>query len=208
MLGKPIAIFKRELLASSAVKNDFIHPLNFCVSLHDFSRLKHLHDKSLLLSYMANTRSNPLRSTIENVLKTVESDYIKVGKTGECSYNWNISVPIETPSYDLTLLSSLCSISVPGLGYDCQRYWEIPLAHTALIAWEHDLIIPNDFVNGYDCIKVSSLDELMITIRSISSDINKYVDIANRGFETLMKHHTSLQRAQFFLSVVTERVSK
>lgn len=97
------------------------------------------------------------------------------------------------------LASSRIGISVRGLGYDTQRYWEIPHAGAMLLAENPRTVIPENFV--------PEVEAVFGDPRRLTDQVTRLLeagtsDIAAQGQEKVLREHTSVRRAE----VVLERL--
>lgn len=193
------AVFKRELNSSAKLEPGTpIFPLPFAAEDRYFPTEPPR--KDLALSFLANMNTNPLRYSIHQRIAALRhEDPIVSGSTNECSYNGRNGHALATPRYRGILLRSRISINVPGAGYDCARYWEIPAAGAMLMTWEPDIAIPDGFTDGVDCVTFSSLGEFDEKARYYLGRADLAGVIARRGFERVSRHHTTRARAQYLL---------
>jgi SAM-dependent methyltransferase len=203
------AIFKRELnrLYCDAEK-DFVFPLPFAAERRYF--MNHQCVKDLLVTFLANMKTNPLRHSIHQRLCNQFNPRIISGTTNERAYEPTKShpSPLETPIYRNLLRRSLRSINVVGAGYDCARYWEILAVGAMLFTQELDIVIPNGFTDGVDCVVFRSLedfDEKLIYYVN-HEDVSK--NIANKGHQRLLAYHTTRARAEYFLNKVALSIDR
>lgn len=108
--------------------------------------------------------------------------------------------PAKRPSWDdyiRTLSRARVGISVRGGGFDTYRYWETPYAGAVLVAETPQIALPDNFVDGEDAF-FAPVDELAETaLRVLERD--DLQEIAARGRERVLRHHTSVARAQRLL---------
>jgi len=193
------AVFKRELCREDRVAQaDFIRPLPFAAERRYFVPPQ---PRDILVSFIANMGTNPLRNSIHQRLQNRKNLAIVSGSTNERTYSVSAPqpLPISTPSYYQVLARSLISVSVPGMGYDCARYWEIPAAGAMLLTYEPDIVIPNGFRDGVDCATFASLDEFESKLKFYTAKPERAVKVAEKGHQRLLAHHTTERRAAWFL---------
>lgn len=114
-------IFKRELLRNDPTKHKRgIFPLPFgALDRWIYPPIQ----KSIFLSYLANRYNNPLRNLIHFELASYGRTDFLLGNTGESSNTGKLLIG-NTHTYTQMLRNSLCSVSAPGAGFDCARFWE------------------------------------------------------------------------------------
>lgn len=202
LLRLPDFYFKRELLLRE--NSSGVYPIQFGATQRDMMRFSGVQEKKYFLSFCSNRQTNPLRGTAEALLKSLNDYRFYANNTGECAYSVSTprDLPSDTPLYDEVVRRSLSSLSIPGAGYDCQRYWEIPAAKSALVSWEHDLVIPNDLIDGLECIKFHSMRDLEPIALDIKRNPLRYLDIANAGYYKIIGCHQSVHRAAYFMNVI------
>jgi Glycosyl transferases group 1 len=202
------AIFKRELNRAVPLEPDSpIFALPFAAEDRYFAADKPR--KDIALSFLANMNTNPLRYSIhQRIGRLRHSAPILSGSTGESSYNGANGNPLSTPRYRDILLRSRIAINVPGAGYDCARYWEILAAGAMLMTWEPDIVIPEPFTDGLDCVTFCSVGEFDDKARYYLGHPDLVETIARRGSERLQAHHTSRARARYFLSTATAAIER
>jgi hypothetical protein len=193
------AIFKRELnRAAELVPGAPIFALPFAAEDRYFAATAPR--KDIALSFLANMNTNPLRHSIhQRIGKLRHAAPILSGSTGESSYNGVDGNALPTPRYRQILLRSRIGVNVPGAGYDCARYWEILASGAMLMTWEPDIVIPEPFSDGIDCVTFCSLAEFDGKVRYYLDHPDLVDAIARRGVERLLKHHTTRARAAYFL---------
>jgi hypothetical protein len=193
------AVFKRELcIKERDARDKFIFPLPLAAERRYFLQPA---TKDILVSFIANMQTNPLRNSIHVRLKNTNNPAIISGSTSERAYS-SIAPnpnPIETPNFHKLLARSLISVNVPGAGYDCARFWEILAARAMLFTFAPDIVIPDGFTDGVDFVTFSSFDEFESKLSFYLETPERAVTIAERGYRRLIEHHTTGRRAAYFL---------
>jgi Glycosyl transferases group 1 len=202
------AIFKRELCPQNGeAAAEHVYPLPFAAEKRYFTAPR---SKDVLVSFVANMATNPLRNSIHVRLLNKKHPGIISGSTKERSY----SVPapqanaIETPIYRDLLARSWISVSVPGLGYDCARFWGILAARSMLFTYTPDIVIPNGFTDGVNAVMFSSIPEFEQKLDYYLANPAKVAEIAEAGHRHLLAHHTTAHRAAYFLEVALPAVQR
>jgi len=195
-------IFKREFLASW-LKNpplDRLYPFPMCSTAPLPCATA---PKRYLMSFLGNTRTNPLRGVYMDWLrvKFELGENVRLGSTGECSYDSMRPRQhrIETPHYDEILACSLSSLNLPGAGFDCKRYWEIPGGQALILAHHSPLYVPNDFSLGKEKLEFGDAMELEAIFRKLKGSPQYALDIINSASEKLEQYHTARMRVSYFL---------
>lgn len=202
------AIFKRELCkVDRETAADGVYPLPFAAERRYFVPAQ---SKDILASFVASMHSNPMRNSVHVRMRNKANPLIVSGSTNERSYipGEPKPLPIETPGYRSLLARSLISVNVPGWGYDCARYWEIPAAGAMLLTYQPDIAIPEDFQDGVDCATFRSLEEFESKLDFYTGRPDVAARIAGRGVERVMRCHTTARRAAYFLEKAMEAVGR
>ncbi len=202
------AIFKRELCrAEKDTEANRIYPFPFAAEKRYFVAPV---AKDVLVSFVATMHTNPLRHSVHVRLGNRKHQAILSGWTNERSYS--IAEPqanaIETPGYRQFLARSRISVNVPGAGYDCARYWEILAARAMLLTWTPDIMIPDEFTDGLNCVTFSSLDEFDQKLDHYLAHPERVAEIAEAGYQHLLAFHTTARRASYFLDMALPAVSR
>ena len=90
-----------------------------------------------------------------------------------------------------------------GGGWDTLRYWEIPAVSSMMISQKPDIIIPHNFINEESVVFLS--DDLS-NVEELASyylkNEKKRAEIANNGFNWLLKYHTDVKRAETIIKTI------
>lgn len=195
-------IFKRELNRCDGLSAERrLHPLPFAAERRYFPETEI--GKDLLVSFIANMHTNPMRYSVHQRLLNMKSTAIVSGTTAERAYDPRSPqpLPMHTPAYRTFLQRSLISVNVAGAGYDCARFWEILAARAMLFTYELDIQIPHGFTDGVDCVTFSSLREFEEKLAHYLNRLDLVREIAERGYQHMLRFHTTKARAEYFLSV-------
>lgn len=192
------AVFKRELSPLENAAANRIYPFPFASEQRYFIDNP---EKDIQVSFLALMQSNPLRSAVHYRLLARKNPQIISGMTGERSYNVGQPNPqaIDTPVYRQLLARSKISINVPGWGFDCARYWEIPAAGAMLMTFKPEIDIPDPLINGEECVEFGSMVEFDEKLDYYLAHPEQVNHIAQRGREKILQKHTSTARASWFL---------
>lgn len=203
------AIFKRELNRRYPnPERSSVFALPFAAERRYFSApAPH---RNILVSFLANLGANTLRQSVHQRLVNFGHAQVFSGTTGESAYDESTpkSSPIDTPVYRDALNRSLISVNVPGAGYDCARFWEILAAGAMLFSYEPDIVIPDGFTDGLDFVSFKSLDEFEEKLMYYGNRLDAVREIAARGHQRLLAHHTTRARAAYFLEIAKAQVAR
>lgn len=202
-------VFKREL--SRALRDpqaQFLFPLPFAAEERYFT--DETVPRDLQVTFLANMHTNPLRHSIHQRLKNLQSPAIVSGTTNERAYSTAQpkATAIETPLYRQLLRRSQISVSVAGAGYDTARFWEILAAGAMLFTQEPDIVIPHGFTDGVDCVTFASIREFEEKLMFYLNRPELVKTIAARGQARVKAHHTTKARATQFLEAVETHIAR
>ena len=92
-------------------------------------------------------------------------------------------------------------INFPGVGWDCQRYWEAPSVGAAMVSPSTPLIIPNDFEDETHIVRCADDGSDIIDVcQRLLDEPERRQRIAQAGQEWALTHHTDVARAQAVLA--------
>lgn len=202
------AVFKRELnrfWQNNAAEP--VYPLPFAAEKRYFHKTNLQRD--IRVSFAARLNSNTMRYSIYQRLRNRNDSTIFCGSTGEqtCSSLKKLrSSPMGSPKYREILFRSQISVNVAGAGYDCARFWEILAAGALLFTQEVDITIPHPFSDGVNCVVFKSLDEFEEKLDGLLSNSTSIAQIADAGYQHLLKYHTTQSRAGYFLDIALANI--
>lgn len=202
------AVFKRELCPLSAAATvDGVLPLPLAAERRYFT--SPTIEKNILVSFIANMDTNPLRYSIHERLYSKRNPLILTGSTGEqAKASVPGGLPLDTPAYRTLLARSLISVNVPGASYDCPRYWEIPAAGALLFTYRPDIAIPDNFRDGVNCVMFGSLEEFNDKLDYYTTHLEVAGKLAIEGYQHVLQHHTAAHRAAYFLQHARAAVAR
>jgi len=109
--------------------------------------------------------------------------------------------------YHLVLATSRMAVTMRGSGRDTQRYWEIPLYRTLMLAdGTMGCLHPYAFEDGKNAVFYHSVEELLGKIDFFLRETGEADRISLAGKEHLRRYHTTGSRAVFFLERVQEHL--
>lgn len=107
--------------------------------------------------------------------------------------------------YIRLLKASKASISLRGMGFDTDRYWEIPYYGSVLVSQKIPIRIENNFQDGESAIFFDSFSELKEKVYKYVLKSDEWIGIAEKGHSLFMKYHTPEARVRMsFLNYVTD----
>jgi len=188
MIEKCNWYFKRECYPEDAERG--IIPLLFGAK-RDFFTEKKL-DKTIDIFCSFGQEKDGLRSEAVNLCKKLKDGGYRVITDKNLSYD----------HYRDLLFSSRISIDAWGGGDCCKRLWENLASKTCCITQRYNILFPNDFTDGENILKYSSLEELEKKIRYVLDDSDISTKIAENGYNHLIKYHTSKKRVEYILNKI------
>ena len=194
-------IFKREyLLDRQYEKNVFPLPFSFKPARHWTNGTVKKYD----VVFWA-VESDPLRKTI---LKLIQDKY-------DCKENGSVQGQTfrnyrrHGTFFLQELSSSKIAYNFKGAGWDTLRYWEIPGVASFMISGLPRIKIPNNFNDREHAVfcKDDASDLLSLTDYYLTHERERE-EIAKNGSKHVQQFHTYTKRAQYFLDVSNEYLSK
>ena len=100
-------------------------------------------------------------------------------------------------------------INFPGVGWDCQRYWEAPAVGAAMVSPASPLIMPNDFRDGEHIMRCADDGHDIIEVcQQLLDNESLRQSIAQAGQQWALTHHTDAARTQSVLDGVREHLGQ
>lgn len=183
-------VFKRELVNNTSGYS----PINFCPIPKKFI-WKPFHEREYDVSFIA-TISSAFRVEVANHIKQ-KADELGLKAFVHCAPQM---LPKEV--YTEVLANSKTAVSVRGAGWDCYRYWEIPVSGTVLISEDLPISIIKDYTSEH-CFKFSSLGALSGVLRMIKEfPVHSLECMALEGMKHTVLYHRPVNRAAYILNNV------
>jgi hypothetical protein len=193
--------FKRELKLSNyeEMERKGIKPITFGIIDDRKSDLIFPIQKKYLLSFIASGHNlQGMRCQMFRKLRDFNDNenifYLDVerSKEGYLSYK----------TYNEILFDSQIGISIAGEGYDTYRYWEIPYFGAMLMADTPTIKINDNFTDMDNAVFFKNLNEFEEKFNYLKDNPAVVREISRRGYEHLMKFHTSVNRAEYIINEV------
>lgn len=158
---------------------------------------KKSHNKYYDVCMILNSKTNPSRERFASYLRLFCSRnrlkyYIRTD--GDLAWNKYISI----------MQNSKCCISLPGLGYDTVRYWEIPSYGSVLVSPRLPIEINNNFKDMDSAVFFSSKQEFESKILTVLKR-NLWAEMGMNAKRHFEKYHTPVNRAQRVLDSFDRR---
>ncbi len=189
-------VFKRECLIDKAYP-DNVHPLPMAFKPQpiDFPVNKQ-YDVTCWC-----VESDPIRTQALSLLENRYDCRANGTTLGQTFRNYKR----KGKGYLKELGSSRISCNFRGVGWDTLRYWEIPAVQSLMLSQKPQIVIPNNFINGEHVIfckdDLSDMTDLIDYYLS-HDDEAEQISASARNF--LMKNHTHIQRAEYFLEKIKD----
>lgn len=97
---------------------------------------------------------------------------------------------------------SIASVAPIGIGFNTNRYFEIPYAGALLVAQRTPLRIPHNFSDGVDALFFEGLVQLRSALEFIKLNPQDAAAISRRGHELATRFHTPRERARYVFETV------
>ena len=194
-----LVLFKREMRYPNCDKiaADNVRSLTFSIYQSFIYNLDHDYDnewdkRDIDLSFVAFGGSNTMRINAVDVLKDIKE---KLGWNVVCEVLED-GQPLSIDEYRDILKRSKIALSLPGAGYDTNRYWEIPGHGAVLCSYNLDckLKIRNNFENDRHCIFFDNWQYMVEKCSKIVKDKNVWVRMRSAS-DIHIKHHSTVARA-------------
>lgn len=200
---QPSIIFKRELM----------HPIDNVYSLPFSSAVPYLPEKfddqtKTLDLFCTFGFTHQLRKQIVDFLiqsKLTDKQYLGLD-IPELVRDGTYNPLLPYKEYIKQIASSKIAICVRGHGRDTVRYWEIPAFETLFLVKDPEIIIPNPFTDGVNCVQFDTLDDLADKIKYYLSHDEERIKIAKAGKEHLYTFHSNEKRAEQFLDIIKTKI--
>jgi hypothetical protein len=156
-------------------------------------------DKTLDLVFLGAATSAE-RVALVSELRRLKNDGYRVYVPSDPSWEtdvWHQPSRLRWSEYMRLLSSSRICFSVRGLGYDTYRYWEIPYVGSLVLSEPPRTVIPNNFIDDVEAVFAPPARLVETGIRLLERDTQQ---IADAGRAKVLKHHTSVQRAEAVLA--------
>ena len=195
---KPDFIFKRELTA----KIDGIYPLPFSSICFDFQ--EDIKEKTIDV-FCCFGFTHEIRRKIRNLLQTDErlKKYNVIANVNDCGDKM-----FGYKGYLEMLSSAKINIVARGHGMDSVRRFESVTFSGLVLADKLPLITPNDYENQKHIVYYKNdLSDLVEKIVYYLEHEEERKKIGEAGREHTFKYHTSIRRAEYFLSICNIRTN-
>ena len=93
-------------------------------------------------------------------------------------------------------------LSLSGEGHDTFRFWENAAVNAVHLSFRAPLFIPNDFEEEQEIVRFASVQQLKKSIGRILDNLDRYQSLIQRGRTKLLHHHTTQNRAKYFLNCI------
>ena len=194
-------VFKRELLNGLNFKDSSIFPLPFAAEKRYFKMKKE--EKDIDISFLA-ANNNFLRESIKNVLNNKFKNNSVTQHTGEISYSSSFGLPHQNPVYFDVLSRSKVVINIPGLGWDCGRYWEAIANKALVLTYKLELEIPNPFQENLHILSFNDINQFIEKAEYCLCNPKVVQNMSEEAFLHLEQFHTTKKRAEYFLNTIEE----
>jgi hypothetical protein len=195
---QPDLIFKRECLIGKEYPDNVI---------------------PLPMSFRPQAGFSPVEKRYQVTLWCVESDPIRTQALQmlqgryDCTENGSVpgqqfrSYQRKGLNYLRELSASRIACNFRGVGWDTMRYWEIPGVSAFMVTQKPGIVIPDNFAHGeHVAYCKDDLSDFISLLDYYLKNEKEREEIAANGHRHLMQYHTHTRRAEYFLSMVQERL--
>lgn len=183
--------FKRECYAEDAEMG--IIPLLYCAVDKNFGNYDVKKKYDIYYSFR-QTRTG-LRSEIYDVCNKLKNEGYSVIMDNNVGYK----------KYLKLIASSYISIDSWGAGDCCARFFEIIANKSCCFCQKYNILFPNNFTNDENYVEYSTIQEFERKIRFYLNNKKKCIDVAEKGYQHLIKYHTSKERVKYLIEKIEER---
>ena len=176
------------------VKKNIIS-LNLSINAHNFK--KHNGDKEYDFCFISSPNT-PYRIKISKILEKFASRYDLKVFLNLKKFENDKDPRIPWLDFVDIIQKSKMAISLPGVGFDTFRYWEIPYYGTCLVSPYLPIEILNNFKDMQSAIFFSNISQLEKKILNTLKD-DSWENIAMEGHKKFNEYHSSEQRARRFI---------
>jgi spore maturation protein CgeB len=189
-------IFKREYLLNEKFDEN-VHPLQF-----SFNYDRMLEDLPYNLKYQVTfwaVESNPIRTKVFELL------YGKFDCNENGTYRNQVFKKYARKGNNYLRELSNCKIilNFPGVGWDTQRYWEVPALGRFMISYKPQIKIPDNFIDAEQIIFCKDdLSDLIEKCEYYLINETAREKIASAGLQHFKKYHSNISRAKYILNKI------
>lgn len=126
-------------------------------------------------------------------------DFLHVWKA-QTHYSIDCSTqPLNHTAFIGAIAEARIAIDAWGGGDCCARFYEI-VGNKTLIAYQkYNIVVPNPYTDGKNCIEYSSIDELRSKLEDVLSNHSKLIEMTRACVEHTELYHTARARALYML---------
>jgi hypothetical protein len=189
-------VFKREYLIDKNL-GDNVWPLQFSFN---FERMPlDLPYQNIYQVAFWGVESNPIRTNALEILKGKFDCDENGTKKGQKFHKYKR----RAQNYLRELTNCKIVLNFPGVGWDTQRYWEVPALGKFMISYKPQIKIPNNFINGTHCVFCNDdLSDLLDKCEYYLINEKEREEIALASKEHARKYHSNLSRANYILKTL------
>ncbi|MFX1311243.1 MAG: glycosyltransferase [Promethearchaeota archaeon] len=186
--------FKRECYPEDAKKG--IIPLLYAAEDRYFGNYDFEKNIDVLCTFGQNVTG--LRKDVEEVCKKLKDEGYKIIIKGDLEYK----------NYKKLIASSYICIDAWGSGDCTARFWEIIANKSCCFSQKYNILFPKSFTDGYNYVEYSNIEEFEDKLRFYLKNKNKCLEIAEKGYQHLLKYHISKQRAKYLLEILQKKETR
>jgi hypothetical protein len=126
---------------------------------------------------------------LDDLAKMFPDSMIKTWEVGQ-------NAPDSRDDFYRYMQSCKLLLNLPGAGVNAFRYWENAACNALNVAKRVPLLVPNDFREGIEVLKFSTIHELAYIVDQVLSDRIDWRSFSEHSRAWLRKYHTSERRAE------------
>lgn len=193
-------VFKREVYLND---NQLLLPLPFAAE-NIYFKFNNL-EKDINISCTLRCDYNKDRLIVNDAIKNLNIPNSIVGEVSS-GYASTESTSDKKVEYYKVLARSKMSISYPGLGWDCGRFWEILANKCLLFSPKIKIKIPNTFSEFKHYIPFDNVEDLKAKLFYYYHHDEERQRIVNEAYNHLLKYHTVRARAKYLIDKINENL--
>lgn len=133
-----------------------------------------------------------LRQEVEDVCRELSKE----------GYNILIKSGLNYHEYLKTISSSYISVDAWAAGNIAERFLDIIANKSCCFCQKYNILFPHPFTDGVNYVEYSTIEEFEKKIRIYLDKKEKCLEIAEEGYNHLLKHHTSRARVKYLLETL------
>ena len=181
------------ILSSGTDGMDNSVPLQYCMPEELIAWIERFdgEPKTHSIGFMGSRgQHTPERNTmLDTLARTFPDSFINVWEVGNAP-------AFGRDDYYRNMQRCKIVLNLPGAGVNAFRYWENAACAALHASKRISFVVPNDFREGVEIMKFSSVHELACIVEQVLDDRLDWKGFGQRSRAWLRKHHTTQKRAE------------